>query len=101
ALAEGVDLADHFMAGNAGVADVGREALDGEGVRMTDAARLDTNPDFPRRGRREFPLHHFQAAGPSHLNGAIGLRHCRLLRLEKALPPSVRSCEHKTCICMF
>src|SRR5262249_23698511 len=82
ALAEGIDLADHFMAGNAGIADVGREAIDGEGVRMTNAARLDTNPDLPRLGRRQFPLHHFQAARLGHLNGAISLCHVRLLRFQ-------------------
>jgi hypothetical protein len=44
------------MARNAGVADLGREAVDGEDVRMTDAARLDTNPDLARQGRCQFPL---------------------------------------------
>src|SRR5262249_45880499 len=89
ALAEGIDLADHFMARNAGGADVARETLDGEGVRMTDAARFDTNPDFARRGRRQFPLNYFQAAGLAHLNGAIGLLHGQLLRFKNALPPSI------------
>jgi hypothetical protein len=86
-LAEGVDLADDFMARYAGVVDVGSETLDGESVRMTDAARFDTDPDLPRRGRREFLLHHFQAAGLAYLNGAIGLCHGQLLRVEKSLPP--------------
>jgi hypothetical protein len=86
ALAEGINFADHFMARNAGVADVGSEALDGEGVRMTDAARLDPNADVPRPGHRQFPLHHFQAGGLGHLNGTIGCHcHRRLLRFEDAL----------------
>ena len=51
-LAEGVDPADHFMARNAGVADAGMESLDGVPVGTTDAARLDTDPDLPRQGRR-------------------------------------------------
>src|SRR5262249_6140928 len=40
----------------------GELALYRAGIRMTYPACLDTNPDLTRRGRREFPLHHFQAA---------------------------------------
>src|SRR6516162_2872231 len=51
------------------------------GIRMTYPACLDTNPDLTRRGRRQFPLHHFQAAGLAHLHCAIACRcHRRLLR---------------------
>ena len=70
ACAKGVDLADHFMARNAGKAEAGKETLDGKAVRVTDAARLDTNPDLPRWGRRQLPLHEFQTARLAYLNGA-------------------------------
>src|SRR5262249_42434963 len=57
-------------------------------IRMTYPACLDTNPDLPRRGRRQFPLHHFQPAGLTRLHRAIARRcHRRLLRFEKALLP--------------
>ena len=62
-------------------------ALDSEDVRMTDTARLDTDPDLPRRRDRQFPLNHFQATGLAHLNGAIGLCHRQLLRFENVLLP--------------
>src|SRR5262249_24999155 len=57
----------------------GELALDRAGIRVADPTRLDTNPDLTRRGRRQFPLHHFQAAGLGHLNRAISLCHVRLL----------------------
>src|SRR5262249_62229432 len=62
-------------------------ALYRAGIRVADPTRLDTNPDLTRRGRRQLPLHHFQAAGLTCLHGAIACRcHRRLLHFEKALP---------------
>jgi hypothetical protein len=50
---------------------------------MTDAARLDTNPDLPGPGARHFPHHHFEQAGLGHLYGPIRCRcHCQLRRFE-------------------
>src|SRR5262249_48635626 len=58
------------------------------GIRMTYPTRLDTNPGLTRRGRRQFPLHHFQAAGLTRLHCAIACGcHRRLLRFENALLP--------------
>src|SRR6516225_9343737 len=66
----------------------GELALYRAGIRMTYPTRLDTNPDLTRRGRRQFPLHHFQAAGLTRLHCAIACRcHRRLLRFENALLP--------------
>src|SRR5262249_54830268 len=63
-------------------------ALYRAGIRVADPTRLDTNPDLTRRGRRQFPLHHFQAAGLTRLHGAIACRcHRRPLRFENALFP--------------
>src|SRR5262249_54317812 len=80
---ERIDPPDDLVARDARPVD--RElALHRGGVRVADPARLDTNADLPRRGRRQFPLHHFQAAGLARLNGAIGLLHGRVLRFESA-----------------
>src|SRR5262249_55247590 len=63
-------------------------ALYRAGIRVADPTRLDTNPDLTRRGRRQLPLHHFQAAGLARLHGAIACRcHGRLLRFENVLFP--------------
>src|SRR5262249_46140120 len=86
-----VDPPDELVAWDARPIDR-EQALDRAGIRVTDPTRLDTNPDPTRRGRRQFPLHHFQAAGLTRLHGAIACRcHRRLLRLEKALLPSIIS----------
>src|SRR5262249_11144967 len=70
----------------------GELALYCAGIRVADPTRLDTNPDLTRRGRRQFPLHHFQAAGLTRLHGAIACRcHRRLLRFENALLTSAAS----------
>src|SRR5215831_1754730 len=84
-----VDPPDEFVAWDARPID--RElALYRAGIRMTYPACLDTNPDLTRRGRRQFPLHHFQAAGLTRLHRAIACHcHRRLLRFEKALLPSI------------
>src|SRR5262245_38317673 len=66
----------------------GELALHRGRIRMTYPACLDTNPDLTRRGRRQFPLHHFQAAGLTRLHCAIACRcHRRLVRFENALLP--------------
>src|SRR5262249_41494189 len=57
----------------------GELALHRAGIRAADPTRLDTNSDLTRRGRRQFPLHHFEAARLGHLNGAISLHHVWLL----------------------
>jgi hypothetical protein len=70
----------------------GELALYGAGIRVANPTRLDTNPELTRRGRRQFPLHHFQAPGLTRLHCAIACRcHRRLLRFEKALLPSMIS----------
>src|SRR5262249_36233423 len=77
-----VDPPDELMTWDARPID--RElALYRAGIRMTYPACLDTNPDLTRRGRRQFPLHHFQAAGLAGLHCAIAF-HCHrwLLRIE-------------------
>src|SRR5262249_44547083 len=57
-----IDPPDELVARDARPID--RElALYRAGIRMTYPACLDTNPDLTRWGRRQFPLHHFQAAG--------------------------------------
>src|SRR5262249_5492443 len=82
-----IDPPDEFVAWDARPSN-GELALYRAGIRMTYPACLDTNPDLPRRGRRQFPLHHFQAAGLTRLHGAIACRcHRRLLRFENALLP--------------
>src|SRR5215469_7649610 len=75
-----VDPPDEFVAWDARPID--RElALYRAGIRMTHPACLDTNPNLTRRGHRQFPLHQFQAAGLTHLHGAVTCRcHRRLLR---------------------
>src|SRR5215813_9783161 len=70
----------------------GELALYRAGIRVADPTRLDPNPDLTRRGRRQFPLHHVQAAGLTGLHCAIACRcHRRLLRFENALLPSAAS----------
>jgi len=39
---------------------------------MTYPACLDTNPDLTGRGRRQFPIHHFQAAGLTRIGARVG-----------------------------
>src|SRR5262247_3686447 len=73
-----VDPPDELVARDARPIN-GELALDRAGIRVADPTRLDTNPDLTRRGRRQFPLHHFEAARFGHLNGAISLCHRRLL----------------------
>ena len=53
ALAEGLDPADHFMARDAGVADVGSKALDGEGAPDGEprTPRLDVYAGYRRLSR--------------------------------------------------
>src|SRR5262249_21630262 len=82
-----IDPPNEFVARDARPLD--RElALYRGGIRMTYPACLDTNPDLTWRGRRQFPLHHFQAAGLTRLHSAIACRcHRRLLRFENALLP--------------
>src|SRR5262249_6356441 len=66
----------------------GELALYRAGIRAADPTRLDPTRDLSRRGRRQFPLHHFQAAGLTRLHCAIACRcHRRLLRFENALLP--------------
>src|SRR6516225_6395555 len=87
--AERIDAPDELVAWDARPID-GELALYRAGIRVADPTRLDTNPDLTRRGRRQFPLHHFQAAGLTRLDGAIACRcHRRLLRFEKALLESI------------
>jgi hypothetical protein len=84
---ERIDPPDELVARDARPID-GELALDRAGIRVADPTRLDTNPDLTRRGRRQFPLHHFQAAGPTRLHCAIACRcHRRLLRFENSLLP--------------
>ena len=54
---QGVDDADHFMPGNAGIANVGKQAFDGDGVAVADAARLhaDRASSGPGPGCRVLP----------------------------------------------
>src|SRR5262249_30764423 len=82
-----VDPPNELMAWDARPID--RElAFDRAGIRMTYPARLDTNPDLARRGRRQFPLHQLQPAALTRLHRAIACRcHRRLLRFENALLP--------------
>ena len=51
ARADGVDDADDFVAGDAGVFDAGHEALFDEGVAVADAAGLDFDADLVGAGR--------------------------------------------------
>src|SRR5262249_1870455 len=86
-----VDPPDEFVARDARPIN-GELALYRAGIRVADPARLDTNPDLTRRGRRQLPLHLFQAAGLTRLHCAIACRcHSRLLRFENALLPSIIS----------
>src|SRR5262249_2953201 len=86
-----IDWPNELVAWDAGPIN-GELALYRAGIRVADPTRLDTNPDLTRRGRRQFPLHHFQAAGLTRLHCAIACRcHRRLLRFEKALLPSIIS----------
>src|SRR6516164_7467558 len=79
-----IDPPDELVARDARPID-GELALYRAGIRVADPTRLNANLDLPRRGRRQLPLHHVQAAGLAHLDGAIGGRHRRLLRLEYVL----------------
>src|SRR5262249_25803545 len=82
-----VDPTDELVAWDARPIDW-ELALYRAGIRMTYPACLDTNPDLTRRWRRQFPLHHFQAAGFTRLHCAIACRcHRRLLRFENARLP--------------
>jgi hypothetical protein len=80
-VAQSVDRADHFMAGDARVGDTGGETVDGEGVGMTNPARLNPNSDLPRWWRDQLSIYELQFARRGHLSGAIVRRcHCRLLK---------------------
>ena len=88
-----IDPPDELVARDARPID-GELALYRGGIRMTYPACLDTNPDLTRRGRRQFPLHHFQAAGLTRLHCAISLCHGWLLRcFENAFLPSMGPCR--------
>src|SRR5262245_24284196 len=82
-----VDPPDEFVARDARPIN-GELALYRAGIRVADATRLDTNPDLTRRGRPEFSLQHFQAAGLTYLHCAIGICHGRLPRLRMHFCPS-------------
>ena len=83
-VAKCIDPADDLVSGDARVGDTGKDSIDCRRIRVADATGLNANPDLPRRGRRQLPLHHVQAAGLAHLNGAIGCRcHRQLLRLQR------------------
>src|SRR5262249_18614393 len=80
-----IDPPNELVAGDARPIN-GELALYRAGIRVADPTRLDTNPDLTWRGRRQFPLHHFQAAGLTRLHSAIACRcHRRLLRFENAI----------------
>src|SRR5262249_28398070 len=82
-----IDPPNEFVARDARPIN-GELALYRAGIRVADPTRLDTNPDFTRRGRRQFPLHHFQVAGLTRLHCAIACRcHRRPLRFVYALLP--------------
>src|SRR5262249_62244991 len=49
-------------------------ALYRAGIRGADPTRLATNPDLTRRGRRERPVRHCQAAGRNRRDGGIDCR---------------------------
>src|SRR6516165_5255535 len=84
-IAKRIDPAHGLVSGDARVGDTGEASVDCRRIRVADATGLNANPDLPRRWRRQLPLHHVQAAGLAHLDGAIGGRHRRLLRLEHVL----------------
>src|SRR5215813_13312847 len=68
-----VDPPDELVARDARPID-GELALYRAGIQVADPTRLNTNPDLTRWGRRQFSLHHFQAAGLTRLHGAIACR---------------------------
>src|SRR5262245_17213174 len=80
-----IDPPNELVARDARVGDTGEASVDCRRIRVADATGLNANPDLPRGGCRWLPLHHVQAAGLAHLDGAIGGRHRRLLRLEYVL----------------
>src|SRR5262245_8370898 len=74
----------------------GELALYRAGIRVAHPTRLDPNPDLTRRERRQFPLHHFQAAGLTRLHCTIACCcHRRPFVLRKRFCPqsSQRSCR--------
>src|SRR5262249_50063315 len=97
--ADRIDAPDELVAWDARPID--RElALYRAGIRMTYPACVNTNPDLARRGCRQFPLHQFQADGPTRLHCAIACHcHHRLLSFENALavrvPPTLTRLLHK------
>ncbi len=56
ALSNGIDLANDFVAWNAGVLNPRSKPLDGEDIGMTDTASLNANPYFPRRWCLQFAV---------------------------------------------
>ena len=60
ALADGVDESCDLVTRHVGIRDVRPVPFDDERVGVADASRLDTDPDLPRTGLRNGPLHEAQ-----------------------------------------
>src|ERR1700745_4148723 len=56
-VAKRIDPAHGLVSGDARVGDTGEDSVDCRRIRVADATGLNANPDLPRRGRRQLPLH--------------------------------------------
>src|SRR6202035_4298138 len=72
--AQGVDHADHFMAGNAWIAEPRHVTFDDEGVTMADSAGVYADADLVTAGLGQVAL--LQAEGPARCRN----EHCAHLR---------------------
>ena len=81
---ESFDAANRFVSGHAGEAQAWPLAFDGEGIGMTDTARLNTNTNLTGAGLGNRPFHQPQSAGGYCFHCIIRCCHVNLLTVSTA-----------------
>ena len=72
-LADGVDASHHLMPRHPREGQSGADPLDGQDIRVADAARFHADPDAARRRLDQWARDKFQLADGACLHGAVGL----------------------------
>jgi hypothetical protein len=70
--ADGIDATDDLVSRDTGVREAGESPFDREDVRVADAARFDSNPDFIRSGCGKLPFDELHLSAADGLDRTIG-----------------------------
>jgi len=87
-LAYGVNLSDNLVAGYARKSNAGQEAVHGGGVRATNSAGFDANPDLACGRFPKWALSELQQTRTRDFNCSVCCAHARLIFTKSMTPQS-------------